>query len=115
MRKILTSLLIISIVAIGFQSCKNKDNAKSKPEQTETTTEKPSNPEVKTVYGELPGGYKTMDEYYLDSKGEKVWHGRRLTQYPSGAKKMEAFYEHGVSKGYVKFDEVGNVTKDTRK
>jgi len=117
MRKIFLPVLITSVIAISLQSCKNKDTAKNKSEQTEqvNSNEKPSSPNVKTDYGELPGGYKTMDEYYLDSKGNKVWHGRRVNMYPSGAKKMEAFYEHGESKGYVKYDEAGNVTEDTRK
>jgi len=114
MRQIFLTISVLSIILINLQSCNNKE---SKSDNTSITdkSDVPANPEIKTDYGELPGGYKTMDEYYIDSKGNKVWHGRRVTQYPSGAKKMEGFYEHGVSKGYIKYDEVGNVTEDTRK
>lgn len=114
MKKIILFLFFLSLASIlTFESCDNKVSSNSTNEKV--SDEKPSNPDVKTDYGELPGGYKTMDEYYIDAKGNKVWHGRRVNFYPSGAKKMEAFYEYGESKGYIKYDEAGNVTEDTRK
>lgn len=99
---------------LGISSCGEKRSSDSKQSKDEATTERPSNPEIETTYGELPGGFTTMDEYYLDDNGNKVWHGRRVTNYPSGMKKMEAFYEHGKEQGYIKYDEVGNVIEDTR-
>ncbi len=117
MKKTNLFLLISAFICLGLQGCSNKEKDRTQSGKTSQieSSENPSNPEIKTTYGELPGGYKTMDEYYIKAKGDKVWHGRRLTQYPSGAKKMEAFYEHGKEKGYVKYDEAGNVIVDTRK
>ncbi len=112
-KNILLLFGVLLILTFTLQSCENKVSKIITNEKVGDN--KPSNPNVKTDYGQLPGGYTTMDEYYLDKNGNKVWHGRRVTNYPSGMKRMEAFYEYGESKGYVKYDEVGNVTEDTRK
>lgn len=112
-KNILLLFGVVLLLTFTLQSCENKTSKNTTNEKV--SDEKPANPDVKTDYGELPGGFKTMDEYYLDKNGNKVWHGRRVTNYPSGMKKMEAFYEYGESKGYVKYDEAGNVTEDTRK
>ncbi len=115
MKKILLKIAAILFMAAILSSCGSNSSSSSSEGKSSSSDEKPLHPIVKTDYGELPGGYKTMDEYYIDNNGNKVWHGRRLTQYPSGMTKMEAFYEYGVSKGYVKYDEAGNVIEDTRK
>ena len=111
--KTLSKTIFFTMLFFSVASCGNKK------EKTDTNPsindEKPLHPEIKTDFGELPGGYKTMDEYYLDGNNNKVWHGRRLNIYPSGRNRMEAFYEHGVEKGYIKYDEAGNVLEDTRK
>lgn len=112
-KNILFLFVVVFLTTFTLQSCENKVSKNTTNEKV--SDEKPTKPDIKTVYGELPDGYKTMDEYYLDKNGNKVWHGRRVTFYPSGMKRMEGFYEHGVDKGYVKYDEVGNITEDKRK
>ena len=113
---IVMGILSLLLMAKGCESCGSGSHksSSSNSSSSSSSSDKPSNPDVKTDYGTLPGGYTTMDEYYIDNGGNKVWHGRRVTNYPSGMKRMEAFYEHGVEKGYVKYDEAGNVIQDTR-
>ena len=108
--------LIAVLISFSQAGCGTKKEKVVEEVNVQTNEdERPLHPDVKTDYGSLPGGYTTMDEYYIDKNGNKVWHGRRVNFYPSGAKEMEAFYEYGEDKGYIKYDEVGNVLVDTRK
>jgi hypothetical protein len=84
-------------------------------EQEVTREQVKETPKIETTYGNLPDGYKYMDEFYTDQNGNKVYHGKRVNFYPNGMKKTECFYEHGTLNGCVKYDEIGNITSDTRK
>ena len=93
-------------------SCDNTNSTKS---ESKNEQQKSQSYSTQTDWGELPGGYKTMDQYYIDNNGNKVWHGVRKNIYPSGRTKMECFYVDGTLEGCVDYDEAGNVIKDTRK
>lgn len=91
------------------------ENHKSKTESNESiSVDKPLHPDVKTDFGEI-GSYKTMDEYYMNNNGSKVWHGYRKNLYATGQPRLVSFYEHGKLMWTEKYDEVGNVTSTDRK
>ncbi|MEI8204144.1 MAG: ankyrin repeat domain-containing protein [Bacteroidota bacterium] len=114
---IFLGLIILLLLGKGCSSCNKGSHSSSSSSESNSASsnDRPTNPVVKTDYGTLSDGSTTMDDYYIDNTGNKVWHGRRITNYPSGKKRMEAFYEYGEEKGYVKYDEAGNVIIDTRK
>lgn len=87
-------------------SCSN-ETAKTETNTT-VSDDKPLNPDVKTDYGALPDNYTTQDEYYINSSGNKVWHGHRKTFYPGGRLRFDAYYEHGNNLWNKKYDTDGN-------
>jgi hypothetical protein len=93
-----------------------KEDIETKTSEGSTPVVAKNNAQIKieTKYGDLPNGYSYMDEFYMDENNNKIFHGRRVNSYPGGRRKMECFYQHGVLNGCVEYDEIGNVTSDTR-
>ena len=112
MRKKLFCILLFSS-SLLFTSC---DSSKSKTEKNSSINDdKPLHPDVKTDYGDLPGGYKTMDEYYIDKNGNRQWHGYRKNLYPTLIPKMVSYYQYGELIWTETYDETGNVLTSNKK
>ncbi len=101
--------MIMGVIGICTLGC-NDSNKEQTIEESRTLDF-----QIETNHGELPGGFRTMDEYYVDSKGNKKYHGYRKNLYPSGMSKTVSYYEHGTLKWTEKYDEAGNVLSSDRK
>ena len=106
---------IIFLVVAVLSSCSTDDSQEISSDTSIDKIEKlkPTNPKIETDYGQI-GDYHTMDEYYLDENGSKVWHGYRKNLYPTLSPKTVAFYEHGEEIWIETYDEVGNVLTSNR-
>lgn len=100
---------LISIISCSDKNSSSQDNAES----SQQLDERPLHPDVQTDFGKI-GDYQTMDEYYLDDNGKKVWHGYRKNLYPTGQPKTVSFYEHGNLQWTETYDEVGNILTSNR-
>ncbi len=97
-------------MSLLFLSC---NETKNEDEDNSQKIEHPINPEIKTDYGQF-GEMQTMDEYYIDNNGNKIWHGYRKNLYPSMQPKTVSYYEYGEEMWTESYDEVGNVLTSTR-
>ena len=106
--KMLLALIIVS-------SCSSNETKEMSIESSNDIIEqpRPTNPKIETDYGQI-GEYHTMDEYYLDENGGKVWHGHRKNLYPTLSPKIVSFYEHGELMWTETYDEVGNILSSNR-
>lgn len=108
------SYLVAALVSlIAISSCSENKSSENKNESSQVLDEKPLHPDVQTDFGQI-GNYQTMDEYYLNNKGKKVWHGYRKNLYPNGQPKTVSFYEYGDLQWTETYDEVGNVLTSNR-
>jgi hypothetical protein len=107
--------VIIFLLAIIISSCSADESKEISLDSTTDKIEKtlPTNPKTETDFGQI-GDYKTMDEYYLDENGGKIWHGYRKNLYPTLSPKTVSFYEHGELKWTETYDEVGNVLTSSK-
>lgn len=108
----LFAALFILMVIAGCSDKKSSSND-SNNESSEQIEDNPSNPDIQTDFGQI-GDYQTMDEYYLNNNGKKVFHGYRKNLYPTGQPKTVSFYEHGNLQWSETYDEVGNVLTSNR-
>ena len=120
MKKLLYIFLALVIISTVIEQCGKavdwvKHSVSSGSSSSKSSPSHIINRDVKTDIGELPGGYKTFDDYYIDESGSKVWHGHRKTLYPMGTVRMDADYQDGNLMWYVKYDEMGQIIEDTRK
>ena len=106
---------VIFLLLTVISSCKTNDSEEISSDTTLDKIEKlkPTNPKIETDYGQI-GDYHTMDEYYLDENGGKIWHGYRKNLYPTLSPKTVSFYEHGDLMWTETYDEVGNVLTSNR-
>jgi hypothetical protein len=112
MKKQLVKIFFLLTV---LSSC-NSNNAEELSNESKTDKIekiKPTNPKIETDYGQI-GDFHTMDEYYLDENGVKIWHGYRKNLYPTLSPKTVSFYEHGDLMWSETYDEVGNVLTSNR-
>ena len=106
---------IIFLFATIISGCKSDESKEISLDSTTDKIEKtlPTNPKIETDFGQI-GDYHTMDEYYLDENGGKIWHGYRKNLYPSLSPKTVSFYEHGDLIWTETYDEVGNILTSNR-
>lgn len=104
-------LIGLILATIGYFGDSDTNDNKAKDEKEAQNKEQPANPDIKTDHGQLPNGYRTMDEYYINENGEKVYHGYRKNLYPSGQPKMVSKYEHGKLQWTKEYDKAGNLVK----
>lgn len=103
------TILLLTLTLLHLSSCGDSSEI-DLGEATSQVEEsiKPINPVVKTDYGQI-ADYHTMDDYYLDENGKKIWHGYRKNLYPTLSPKTVSYYEYGEEIWTETYDEVGNV------
>ena len=107
-------LIAVLISLLAITSCsENKSSSEDNNESSQVLDDKPLHPDVQTDFGQI-GDYQTMDEYYLDDNGKKVWHGYRKNIYPNGRPKIVSFYEYGDLQWSETYDEAGNTLTSNR-